>query len=329
MNFTIQKTAKHKNKIGKAIDLYLKTIDVESSYTNTNQIVDYIVNQYRDDRIMFFYNLYKGRELYGFSEFGYLRQSQTLVIDYICTAERNPAAFGIFYSLTTCQIQKELQDKGLFIKYIVTEISLKRTNGQYSDTDSNYFRQMLLFEKFTLLNYPYYEPYFEGRTPKSAPFAIAIRDYGDCVDLQIDRDTYIGIITELYQKHYGDWFKKYLPETMVQEHIDSLLEKIKRKIVSNANSNSYLVNCPLFEEGKCKQVDIQPMTVGLQIKKRLKLYAVRAFLCCLTFLFAVGAVIVTFCDTNHGTVIAKIFSFLTLFGSGVTVISFLLGFLRK
>ena len=70
MTFTIQETAKHKNKIGKAIDLYLKTIDVESSYTNTNRIVDYIVNQYRDDRIMFFYNLYKGRELYGFSEFG-------------------------------------------------------------------------------------------------------------------------------------------------------------------------------------------------------------------------------------------------------------------
>ena len=67
-----------------ALDIYVHTVD-ENSETSTSQIRDYIQNKYNDTRKMFFYILYANDVVVGFAEYGFLPQSQVLLIDYICT----------------------------------------------------------------------------------------------------------------------------------------------------------------------------------------------------------------------------------------------------
>ena len=150
-----------KKDVIEALDIYCKTVD-PGSMTDTNQIKDYIWNKKahsREERIMFFYLLYDiNGTVNGFSEFAYLPRNHVLVIDYLCTKDRNHVLFYLFYHMVVQEITEELKRKGLFIRYIITELSLSQTNGVLSDPDSNYFRHLLSNEGFSLSKYPYYQP---------------------------------------------------------------------------------------------------------------------------------------------------------------------------
>ena len=82
-----------KQDITAALDIYCKSTD-PGSWTDTNQICDHIWNSqaYRaEPRQMFFYLLYDNDgTVEGFSEFAYLPENRVLVLDYLCTRQRNP-----------------------------------------------------------------------------------------------------------------------------------------------------------------------------------------------------------------------------------------------
>lgn len=144
-----------------ALDIYCKSVD-SGSLTDTNQIKDYIWNRknYSDEKgHMFFYLLYgQDDNVLGFSEFAYLPKNQILVLDYLCTDQRNHLLFYNFYHMAITEITNELKKSGHFIRYILTELSLKQQDGKLLDIDSNYFRHLLSNENFKLLKYPYYQP---------------------------------------------------------------------------------------------------------------------------------------------------------------------------
>ena len=144
-----------------ALDIYCKTVD-PGSLTDTNQIKDYIwnfKNHCNETRSMFFYILYdQNSNVIGFAEYAYLPHNQVLVLDYLCTQQRNHMLFYNFYHMVLQEITDTLKKKGQFIRYIITELSLNQRDGKLVDLDSNYFRHLLSNENFKLLKYPYYQP---------------------------------------------------------------------------------------------------------------------------------------------------------------------------
>ena len=270
VTFNIIETQKRKKDIEKALKIYLSAIDIETSYTNTNEIKHHILSGTKDEkRKLFFYNLYLNDQLFGFAEFGYLPDSETLVIDYICTEKRNPCAFYNFYQLCIEEISKSLSKQKRLFKYIITEISLTQNNGLYCDVDSNYFRKLLSIDNYVLLKYPYYQPSFDH---KHKNFAIAIKSAsGSSVNSPLTCEEYLSIIDELYNFHYGTWYKKYYSEEEVNKVLKKLSDKIKKEILpqKNNNNNISLVNCPVFEAGNCQNVNIEPITFTKKIKKSI------------------------------------------------------------
>lgn len=102
-----------------ALDIYVHTID-QNSETSTSEIRDYIQNKYNDTRKMFFYILYVNDAVVGFAEYGYLPQSEALLIDYICTRPRNHTYFYTFYHMLFEDISMLLKRQNCYIKYIIS-----------------------------------------------------------------------------------------------------------------------------------------------------------------------------------------------------------------
>lgn len=323
LKFSISESIKRKKDIENAIEIYLSKIDMETSYTDTNQIKEHIlINNKNEERLLFFYNLYLNDQLFGFAEYGYLPKTETIVIDYICTKERNHCAFYTFYKLTIEDICKKLKNKHLHVKYIITEISLNQQNGLYCDADSNYFRKMLSMDNFVLLKYPYYQPSFNQ---KPLNFAIAIKSIsGSSVNTSLSCNSYIEIINELYNSHYGKWYEKYLGKDTVYDALAALKDKITKQISPQKDNNKIpLVNCPIFEVGKCKNVNIEPLTVSGKIKKRFT----HAFLICFWLLVTVISTILIFSTAEN--VYIKISSFVSLTSGIITIFLYLRDLFRN
>ncbi len=323
VTFSICETAKRKKDINKAIDIYLSAIDIETSYTNTNQIKEHILSTSNSsNRLLFFYNLYVNDEMFGFAEYGYLPNTQTLVIDYICTKERNHCAFYTFYQLTIDDITKKLSKKNLYFKYIITEISLAQKNGLYCDIDSNYFRKMLSMDNFVLLKYPYYQPDLEH---KPFSFSIAIKSVSESsLSSPLNSDAYIEIIEDLYINHYGEWYEKYLDREKVYTDLNKLLSKIKKEIAPQKDSNKIaLVSCPVFEAGKCQNVNIEPLTVLKKIKRNIALVLLFCFWLIISTL---SFILVSFADNQISSIVSTIISVI----SGViTIFLYIRDFFRN
>ena len=323
LKFSISESIKRKKDIEDAIEIYLSTIDIETSYTNTNQIKEHILmNNRNEERLLFFYNLYLNDQLFGFAEYGFLPKSETIVIDYICTKKRNHCAFYTFYKLTTEDIYKKLKIKHLHVKYVITEISLNQQNGLYCDADSNYFRKMLSMDNFVLLKYPYYQPSFNQ---KPLNFAIAIKSFsGSSVNTPLSSNAYIEIIDELYMSHYARWYEKYLEKTMVYNSLYTLKEKIVKQISPQKDNNKIpLVNCPLFEVGKCKNVNIEPLTVSKKIKKKFT----NAFIICFWLLVTFISTLLIFFAAED--LYIKISTFVSLISGTITIFLYFRDFFRN
>ncbi len=330
-HFKIEESKKKKSDIEKALQIYISSVDLNSSYTNTNEIREHILTQPKgESRKLFFYNLYLNDKVYGFAEFGFLPKTETLVIDYICTKERNHCAFYTFYKLALEDITQKLGKSKKHFKYIITEISLENDHGEYIDCDSNYFRKMLSLENYSLLKYPYYQPaldYSVGHI-KARSFAIAIKSISDTiVDNMLNKEQYLSIINELYYSHYGVWYQKYFDKNMVSRHLESLLNKLKKSITEyNSANNITVVNCPIFEEGKCKNVNIQPITLGVKIKKKI---AHIGFII-LWFLITLLCTCIFFQEPNEtANIIGRVTSIVSLISGVITIWLYFRDFFRE
>ena len=318
--FKIEESKKKKIDIEKALQIYISTVDLNSSYTNTNQIREHILTEFQgEDRKLFFYNLYLNNKIYGFAEFGFLPKTETLVIDYICTKERNHCAFYTFYKLAIEDITKKLERNKKHFKYIITEISLENKQGVYIDCDSNYFRKMLSIENYSLLKYPYYQPALEyGADDINAhSFAIAIKSISNMInDNALNKEQYLSIVEELYHSHYGTWYKKYFDENIVSMHLEKLIKRIKKSIIEHKSTeNITVVNCPIFEEGKCRNVDIQPITLGVKVKKIFQISSIIIW-----FLITVISTIIFFQEQDTTiSITGRITSMISLLSGCITI----------
>lgn len=263
----------NKRQLTDALNIYLHSVDDESD-TNTNEIRDYIKSNYTETRIMFFYVLFLNDQVVGFAEFGYLNINQTLIIDYLSTEPRNHTMFYNYYNMLIEDISNELMKKEKHIKYIITELSLKEENKLLIDKDSNYFRQLLSIEDYRLLKIPYYQPSLKPNIEQSyKEFNIAIKPLVANSNgyFDIEKSSYLSLVKELLYDHYYSWYSHYFPQEKILAHIDSIYSKIENEYPENLRiENISLVNCSIFEQGKCKQITSEMITFS-KIKHNRKI----------------------------------------------------------
>lgn len=318
-NYRIKQIKSVKDKdLTEALDIYMHTID-ENSETSTSQIRDYIQNKYDDTRKMFFYILYANDTIVGFAEYGYLPHSQVLLIDYICTKPRNHTYFYNFYHMLFEDITELLKKSNYYIKYIITELSLKKDNeNKYIDVDSNYFRQLLTMEGFKILRTPYYQPYCNMKQELSlADFNIAIKPLinGVFPKTNIDEIFYQEIMTDIYSNHYAAWYEKYMDQQKVKQFFTDLLDRVKKEFTGKIEINDItLVNCILFEKGLCQQISTENITLKKKRTYYVKQWTIRIL--CVLFSVATGA----FCYFEYfGSAVTFICSLLTIISSSISL----------
>lgn len=291
-NYAIRlvKSANDKDLV-EALDIYIHMVD-EHSETSTSQIRDYIQNKYKDARKLFFYVLYTNDKIVGFAEYGYLPQSAVLFIDYICTNPRNHTYFYNFYHMIFEDISGLLKKKNYYIKYIITELSLKKDNkNKYIDIDSNYFRQLLTFEGFKILRTPYYQPYYNNMKQELLweDFNIAIKPLinGLYSQTTVDKAFYKEILTDIYMNHYAVWYEKFMDQTKVEQFFTNLLNKVEKEFTDKIEiDNITLVNCTLFQNGLCQQISTENITLKKKRTYYAKQWTMRIF--CMLFSIATG-----------------------------------------
>ena len=273
-----------------ALDIYCKTVDA-GSMTDTNQIKDYIWNSKdhaSEKRMMLFYLFYDGNnDVIGFSEFAYLPQNQVLVLDYLCTKEKNHLLFYNFYHMVLREITDYLKKNAIFIRYIITELSLKKVDGKLVDADSNYFRQLLSLEDYKLLKYPYYQPpLMPYEKPQEFNLAIKCAYLNENKYFTLDKSQYLSIVDEIYNSHYLPWYNN---SNKIKEVISDLQLRIKSEIYEDNESMPIdMIQCKLFEEGQCPKFTSNNVTL-VEIKKktmqkRLYLFAFVLFAIMTSFL---------------------------------------------
>lgn len=323
VNYRIKLIKSVKDKdLTEALDIYMHTID-ENSETSTSQIRDYIQNKYDDTRKMFFYILYTNNAVAGFAEYGYLPQSEALLIDYICTNPRNHTYFYNFYQMLLEDISGHLKKNNYYIKYIITELSLKKDNeNKYIDADSNYFRQLLTMEGFKILRTPYYQPYCNMKQELSlADFNIVIKPLlnGLFPKTNIDETFYQEIMTDIYMNHYAAWYEKYMDSQKVNHFFTNLLNRVKKEFTGKIEIDDItLVNCVLFQNGLCQQISTENIT----LKKKQAYYAKQWILRILCALFSIATGV--FCYLKDFNAAVTFFcSLLTILSSMISLGQFI------
>lgn len=260
----------------KALSIYSKTVD-KFAQTDTNQIMDYISKRYDENRIMFFFVLYLNGEVCGFAEYAYLKKNKVLMLDYLCTESRNHTLFYNFYQMIFEEINRTLNSKQLFIEFIVTELSLLKHGKKLIETDSNYFRQILSFEQFHILNIPYKQPCM-GKTLEFFEYSLAIKKADSCEDNSYvyNKNFYMSLISEIYEEHYLQWYLHYTDNKKeIIETFNNSLALLNNEYPPEAYVEEiYSVNCRLFDKGICNQIKPETITLSKQKKKNIRKYLV-------------------------------------------------------
>lgn len=323
INYRIKSVTSVKDRdLTKALDIYIHSVD-EQSDTSTSEIRTYIQDKYQEDRQMFFYILYANNQVVGYAEYGYLSKTHVLFIDYICTNPRNHTYFYNFYHMLFEDISERLQRKSQYIKYIVTELSLKKDNDDiYIDKDSNYFRQLLTMEEFKILKAPYYQPALNSlNVEHPLEFNIAIKPLinGVFKNTNLEKEFYLDLIKDIYYNHYALWYKHFMDSNIVDNHLNILLKRIEKEFPNEIVIDDItLVNCVLFQNGLCKQVNTENITLKKERTKALKLWLAR--------IMGLAFAVITFvacCIDSLGDGVAIVCSFLTIISALISIMQFM------
>jgi len=318
MEFIITPAKKvSKKDLFASLAIYAENID-SNGLTNTNEILHYIANPKVDKkREMFFYVLYHDSEVCGFAEAGFLHEIDAIIIDYLCTSPRNPTLFLNFYNMMITAIEDSIGKPSI---YRITELTItKNSENKLCDVDSNYFRKVLSFEDFKIIKAPYYVPSQSLREKeKETEYNLVIS--GNFTSLT--KSLFLAIVKCLYYDHYLTWYLQ-VDKDLTNEansHIDYLFKKMQNEISDRDKiyeAEFLLVNCKIYEEGKCTHVDIQNLSRKRRRKKSLYKFLVLA-------LIVVGA-------TTTGLLTALVGEnrLLAALGAGITAGLAILEIIRK
>lgn len=323
LHFEVRPAAKcAKKDVITAIGIYSSTVD-SGSRTDTNQIKNYIwngQNNHNDKRDLLFYLFYGSDDsVEGFAEFAFLHASRVLILDYLCTRKRNHMLFYNFYHMVLQEIENDLKKRGLFIEYIVTELSLTRVEGKLVDRDSNYFRHLFSNEHFKLLKYPYYQPplQLEGEAEE---YNLAIKRYTTDLDdsLLLKKAEYMLIVKDIYNAHYLEWFSGLGSGEKYRQIINKLLVRIESEFPTSSSPEPIaFIQCKLLDEGQCPKFEIENYTILAERKHHCRKFAVISIWLLLSITTAFVCVFPIFAEWS-----AKLCSFLTIISGLISIITF-------
>ena len=87
----------------------------------------------------------------------------------------------------------------------------------------------------------------------------------------IDETFFQEILTDIYMNHYVSWYEKYMDPNQVQQFFIDLLNKVNKEFTGKIEIDDItLVNCVLFQNGLCKQISTENITL-----KKKRTYYVR------------------------------------------------------
>lgn len=188
--------------------------------------------------------------------------------------------------------------------------------------DSNFFRHLLTIENFKILKAPYYQPMLNSdysTDPFEFNLAIKAMNNGLSSKTVMNKNFYMQLIQDIYNNHYKAWYNKFKDNNIVEEHLDMLINRIEKEYPKELLIEDItLVNCKLFEQGLCRQVDIENITLARNRRRTFK----QLFKGLLILLFAS----ITFylcCIGYEKRYILVVSAFLTIISAVISIIEWL------
>jgi len=214
-----------------ALNIYNHVVPVEIK-TSTNEITEFIDFSSRLNREMYFFGLYKDKEVIGYVECAYLFQTKTLVIDYFILQE-NQIYNSVFYPLYALVMQY-FEKSNIDILYKIVEVTSSSSND--ANIESRYLRNLLQSENYKTVQAPYPQPKLGSKNLESnIEMNLMIASAGEINNLRFE--TYFKIVEDVYFNHYLDWYSCFMADEEFEkykQHVSLQLDKLKR---ANLNEN--------------------------------------------------------------------------------------------
>ncbi len=250
-----------------ALTIYNNIIPVDTK-TSTNEIIYFADNSnMQPNRQMFFFGLYVNNTLMGFIETGYLKNTKTIIIDYIVLKEEYHLN-SIFYPLFSL-LQRFFSDRMIDFSYIVTEVSTKCPEESV-DSESFFSRKMLQMEDFRLLDALYIQPKLGVRNEESNfKFQLMIKSVQPLVSIK--KKTYLDIVKDIYYEHYNAWYKVVDKENAEEynAHIKSQYDTIEKSL-EKTDTISLITQNPICEYFKAPDCHYNCSTAGFIAENHAK-----------------------------------------------------------
>lgn len=246
-----------------ALKIYNDVVAPETK-TSIEEITAFVDLANSGSREMYFFGLYYNSKIVGYFQCGYLNKTKTLIIDYMVF--KNDFNYNsIFFPLFSL-VQRYFSDNLVDIDYYVMEISI-RTLEENVDKESYYSRKWLTAEDFRLVNTPYPQPKL-GFTNIESNFDLRLMIKSSHPIGTIKSDTFISIVSDIYNNHYIDWYKKFMNQDEIKEYQQHITEQLNRietnlkgKTIIELN-NSNIKECEYFLSEKCCYNNAKPSTAG-------------------------------------------------------------------
>lgn len=250
-------------ELAEALKIYNDVVAPETK-TSIEEIIYFIDYNNKCHREMYFFGLYYNSNIIGYFQSGYLKQTKTLIIDYMLF--KNGYNYNsIFFPLFSL-IQRYFSDNLIDIDYYVMEISIK-TLEENVDKESYYSRKWLAAEDFRLVNTPYPQPKL-GLSNIESNFDLRLMIKSSHPIGHIKSETFISIISDIYNNHYIDWYEKFMNQDELadyKKHIEEQMTRVENNLkgitVIDLNS-SYVEECEYYLLDKCCYNNAKPSTAG-------------------------------------------------------------------
>lgn len=268
INFGLKRFESSKDKdFNKALMIYNDAIPVDTK-TRTNEIIYFADHcKIQPNREMFFFGLYVNSIVVGFIEAGYLKNTKTIIIDYIVLKDEYHLN-SVFYPLFSL-LQRYFSEQLIDYNYIVTEVSTK-TKEESVDSESFFSRKMLQIEDFRLVKALYFQPKLGIRNEESNfAFQLMIKSSQPLTILK--KSTYLDIVQDIFLEHYQAWYQVVDSENAIQYsiHIQEQYELIKKEL-QDIDSIELVTQNPICDYYKAPDCHYNCSTAGFIPKKETK-----------------------------------------------------------
>lgn len=232
-----------------ALQIYNNSIPVDVK-TSTNEIIYFVDNpRIQSNRTMFFWGLYIDSTVVGFVEAAYLKETKSVIIDYIVLKEEYHlnSIFYPFFGLILNYMSSEIIDYDFIITEVGTECITPDTELEYV-----FSRRMLALEDFKIINNKYIQPRLGIKNIESVKeFQLMVKSTRPINSMK--KETYLSIVHDIYYNHYLQWYSKFEKDTIsdYREHIEKLYDCIEKSMEKTEISLSDATDCKYYSTNNC------------------------------------------------------------------------------